>query len=152
MCLLSAMMWALEPFVAAHATLLRPEHRLENCHRFRTQRQAIEDRKEVTELFKHFGIGTNFKNCRRLGKFNKESKFPRAILVEMLDLMDKLVLLASLFKLKDYNKKVFISKSLSKCEQTKEQTALKERRRLIDEKQVNRSDLRIIIFLARIDR
>ena len=87
----------------------------------------------------HLEIQKAITSATGMGKFRPESIRPRTFLVKFRDKMTAYKVLASAFRLKQYDGtadekfKVYISKSLNKTEQEQEHKILNKRRSLIEE-------------------
>ena len=116
-------------------------------------RKEIFDHDEI--LLSHVTdfLGVNsaeISSFRRLGKYNAESSRPRQILVKFSHALtvDKILARSAMLKMYEptYNDKkylVFVSKSLNKTEQEKEQKLLKKRREILDSGTVDPRNVRI---------
>ena len=94
----------------------------------------------MISIIEHLEIQKEAKtSATRMGKFRPESIRPRTFLVKFRDTMTAYKVLASAFRLKQYDGtaekkfKVYISQSLNITEQGQERKILKKRRSLIEE-------------------
>ena len=87
--------------------------------------------KEVKAIIKHLKVFCNVTDFKRLGKFSENKH--RTLVVKIDSDYAKRLILLSLRKLKDYSKRVFISKELNPEEQAKENEMLQMRRTLINQ-------------------
>ena len=94
------------------------------------------DSYEIEKVLNHLGEETNcIADLKRLGKFDKDKKRPRTILLRLNNTWTARKLLAKAKQLKNFEgaTKVFISKSLNKEEQKIENKLLMKRRELIND-------------------
>ena len=105
------------------------------------RKRAESDRSEVNAIMSFLNINTQINDCRRLGTY-KVNKC-RPILIKLANSWDKRILLMSLSKLRNYNKKVYISKELTPQEVQIENKLLKRRLELLQTGNINRNEIKI---------
>jgi len=91
------------------------------------------DFEQIDKIIKHIGKNNvKVTDSFRLGKFKKENKRPRSILVTFSSVWDRNIVLQSAFTLSSYDVEVYISPALTVTEMEIEKKLLKKRRELID--------------------
>ena len=98
------------------------------------------DRQEVKTVLQFLALNDTINDCKRVGKYTPDKHRP--LLVTMPSAFDKRLLLSSLARLKNYDKKVYISRELSPEERQLQNRALKARRIMID-KGIPRKDIKV---------
>ncbi len=88
-----------------------PENKLErsNAYTLKIVKKIIGDipseQKRITGIYKYNFAGIVIERCHRMGRFNRESKFPRDIFVKVINFMDKQALM-------DWNNKQYLPKGV----------------------------------------
>ena len=91
---------------------------------------AEHDKAEIENILKFLNVGSNIEECRRIGTFNKNKD--KTIIVKLSNDWNRKLLLLSFGKLRNYDKKVYLSRELSKEEELLENDLLKRRREYIE--------------------
>ena len=91
-----------------------------------------EENSKVIDILKHLKVNPTISNIERIGKFRKETKRPRTLLVTLQQAWDVRLILSRAKSLKDLDQKIYISKSLSTEELIIENELLKKRREMIN--------------------
>ena len=94
------------------------------------RKRAEHEKAEIENLPKFINVDSNIKDCRRIGTYNEIKD--RTIIVKLSNDCNRKLLLLSLGKLRKYDKKVYLSRELSKEEQLLENDLLKKRREYIE--------------------
>ena len=79
----------------------------------------------------------------RIGRYDSAKTVSRTLLIHLENPISKDLVLKSAYRLKDFNKQVFVSPELSPVDAKKENECLKIRRKLIDENKFDRKEIRI---------
>ena len=90
------------------------------------------DRRAVNDIFNQLTEDPGIMDIKRLGRFDKDRQRPRTILVTLKNIWDVRKIVAKSSSIRSYDKKVYISKALSKSEIEIENSLLKKRRELIN--------------------
>ena len=80
---------------------------------------------------------------QRIGRNDPDRTTPRTLIVNMENMLSKELVIKSAFRLKDYEQAVFISRELSTSDTKLENDFLRKRRFLIEDKQIDRKNIRI---------
>ena len=91
-----------------------------------------EENSKVIDILKHLKVNPTISNIERNGKFRKETKRPRTLLVTLQQAWDVRLILSRAKSLKDLDQKIYISKSFSTEELIIENELLKKRREMIN--------------------
>ena len=81
--------------------------------------------------------------CHRIGRKDSTKTVPRTLLIHLENPVSKDLALKSAYRLKDFNKQVFVSPELSPVGAKEENECLKTRRKLIDENNFDHKEIRI---------
>ena len=79
------------------------------------RKRAENDKAEIENILKFLNVDSNIEDCRRIGTYNENKD--RTVLVKLSNDWNRKLLLLSLGKLRNYDKKVYLSRELSKEEQ-----------------------------------
>ena len=79
------------------------------------RRRAEHDKAEIEKILRFLNVDSNIEDCRRIGTYNENKD--RRIIVKLSNDWNRKLLLLSLGKLWNYDKKVYLSRELSKEEQ-----------------------------------
>ena len=88
------------------------------------RKRAEHDKAEIENVLKFLNVDSNIEDCRRIGTYNQNKD--RTIIVKLSNDWNRKLLLLSLGKLRNYDKKVYLSRELSKEEQLMENDLLKK--------------------------
>ena len=94
------------------------------------RRRAEHKKAEIEKLLKFLNVDSNIEDCRRIGTYNESKE--RTIIVKLSNDWNRKLLLLSLGKLWNYDKKVYLSRELSKEEQLLENDLLNNRQENIE--------------------
>ena len=75
---------------------------------------------------------------KKLSKIHSTKTVPRTLLIHLENPISKDLVLTSAYRLKDFNKQVFVSPELSPVDAKKENECLKTRRKVIDKNKFDR--------------
>ena len=93
------------------------------------RKRAEHDQAEIENILKFLNVDSNIKDCRRIGTYNENKD--RTIIVKLSNDWNRKLLFLSLGKMRNYDKKVYLSRELSKEEQLLENDLLEKRREYI---------------------
>ena len=94
------------------------------------RKRGEHDKAEIENLLKFLKVDSNIEDCRRIGTYNENKD--RTIIVKLSNDWNRKLLLLSLGRLRNYDKKVYLSRELPKEEQLLEKDLLKKRREYIE--------------------
>ena len=88
------------------------------------KKRAEHDKAENENVLKFLNVDSNIEDCRRIGTYNQNKD--RTIIVKLSNDWNRKLLLLSLGKLRNYDKKVYLSRELSNEELLLENDLLKK--------------------------
>ena len=94
------------------------------------RKRAEHDKAEIENILKILNADSNIEDCRRIETYNENKD--RTIIVKLSNDWNRKLFLLSLGKLQKYDKKVYLSRELSKEEQLLENDLITKRRAYIE--------------------